>query len=588
MMLKPPDWSKHGGAATTDRLPMLGSRLLVTTIALVLAAYSLGDWTAAIWGAVIISAEIWTWRASRPQRDGLRLSPMQKSAFLASIIWMNLAWAALAILLWRQGDPALHTAVICLVAGQLAHAQAFTAQSRTLLLVVGGMPAVLLMTLLIGFSGYQGTDRIIVAAAAALLIGYFARSALMARRQALALEESRTQAVAANEAKTAFLALMSHELRTPMTGVLGMAKALEQGELAPPQRRQVEVLLRSGESLLGLLNDILDVAKIEAGKLELEAVPFNIGVKLDRVSALWGEIAATKGVALSVSVEPESTAWVVGDPTRVRQILTNLVSNALKFTEAGEIRVHAALTTIGDDRVDIALSVSDTGIGMTAEQQRLLFEPFVQADSSVTRRYGGTGLGLAICRNLARAMGGDVTVESAPDLGSTFTLRLQLPTTTAPALPDDVASAGDLGGLRVLTVDDNAANRLVVETLLGAFGCRVTTAVDGLDALDRLRLDHFDIVLMDIHMPRMGGVEALKAIRSGAAGPIDIPVVALTADVVQSAVDALLLEGFQAVQPRPILLPELVECLVRLTDLAGDTRVPESASAISRKVQNSA
>ncbi len=387
------------------------------------------------------------------------------------------------------------------------------------------------------------------------------------------LSEQTTLALAANAAKSKFLAMMSHELRTPMNGVLGMAQALKLSPLNADQTDQVEMILRSGDSLMTILNDILDVSKIEAGKLDLEVTAFDLIGLGQGVHDLWIHLATEKGVALTYEVDPETPRWVLGDSTRVRQIMLNLVSNALKFTQVGRVKIRIAPHMAG-----VRIEVSDTGIGMTPEQQRRLFQSFTQADVSTTRRFGGTGLGLSICKQLSELMGGDVSLVSAAGDGSTFTVLLPLFATEPPEaepVGDDALNAPPLASLRTLVVDDNPINLAVARAILEAVGADITTAADGLEGLELLRSAHFDVVLMDLQMPRLGGSEAIVQIRSGGAGPRDIPVIALTADVIGGADEALLKLGFDAVETKPIDACALINTIVRVLGARTDADVLE-------------
>jgi signal transduction histidine kinase/CheY-like chemotaxis protein len=374
------------------------------------------------------------------------------------------------------------------------------------------------------------------------------------------LREQTELALAASRAKSAFLAMMSHELRTPMNGVLGMAKALKMTALSPEQDRQLDMIVRSGDSLMTILNDILDISKIEAGKLDLEVITFDLIELGQSAHDLWADAATTKGVQLIYDVDPATPRWVRGDSTRVRQIVLNLISNALKFTQAGEVRLAIAPVAEG-----VQISVRDTGVGISPAQQAKLFQSFSQADVSTARRFGGTGLGLSICKQLAELMGGGIRCESAEGQGSTFIVVLALPETEAPRVStnddttaDGEAGAAPLAGVNLLVVDDNPINLAVAGAILGAFGATITTAADGMEGLQRLTQADFDVVLMDLQMPRMNGAEALARIRGGAAGRPDIPVIALTAGVMAGETARLLDLGFDDVQPKPINPRELV------------------------------
>jgi len=383
------------------------------------------------------------------------------------------------------------------------------------------------------------------------------------------LSEQTSLALAANAAKSKFLAMMSHELRTPMNGVLGMAQALKLSPLNAEQFGQVEMILRSGDSLMTILNDILDVSKIEAGKLELEVATFDLIEVGQSVHDLWSHLASEKGVELTYAVDPETPRWVSGDPTRVRQVVLNLVSNALKFTQVGRVKVQIAPYLSG-----VRIEVSDTGIGMTPDQQRRLFQSFTQADASTTRRFGGTGLGLSICKQLSELMGGNVSLISSVGEGSTFTVYLPLPKAEPPearGVSDDAHDQQPLTGARLLVVDDNPINLAVARAVLEAVGAEITTAGDGLEALEILRSVAFDVVLMDLQMPRMNGSEAVQEIRSGNAGLATIPIIALTADVIGGGESALVKLGFDAVQTKPINGRALIDSIFGVLN-AAETR----------------
>jgi len=374
---------------------------------------------------------------------------------------------------------------------------------------------------------------------------------------AVALAGSRDRAADANEAKSAFLAMMSHELRTPLNGVLGMAHALAASPLDERQHGYVEVIESSGQSLLAILNDILDLSKIEAGRLEIEAISYRLTDLLDSIVALWSAPVAEKGLVLSVEFKDVPT-WVAGDPTRLRQILTNLLSNALKFTERGEIRLRVRY----DADQSLRFEVSDTGTGMSPAVLTRLFRDFSQGDPSTGRRFGGTGLGLSISRKLCRMMGGDLAAESVEGQGSTFIGWVRAPAAAAPAEAAEAEARGELPQLRILAVDDNASNRAVVEALLHALGLSVALASDGVEALEILRMAPIDLVLMDINMPVMNGVQALAAIRSGQAGEPGVRVVALTADAMAGDHERYLNQGFDGHLSKPIQPAALVEVLV--------------------------
>jgi CheY-like chemotaxis protein len=308
-----------------------------------------------------------------------------------------------------------------------------------------------------------------------------------------------------------------------------------------------------------MLNDVLDLTKIEAGRMDLEVVSFDLRELSQHVIELWLEGAKAKDLGLTCHIDPDLPERVLGDETRVRQIVMNLVSNALKFTEAGSVRLEVATAPSADGDGGVEIRVVDTGIGISEEQAASLFRPFVQAETSTARKYGGTGLGLAICRDLATRMGGRIDVDSTPGEGSTF--RVWLPLPGAEAAPDTAQEPENLPALRILVADDNPINQAVARAILEAAGAVVETAGDGAQALERLRVEVFDVVLMDVHMPVMDGVEAVGRIRDGQAARKDIPVIALTADAMPGEEARLRALGFDALQHKPVQPAALIEAI---------------------------
>ncbi|WP_296596277.1 ATP-binding protein [Phenylobacterium sp.] len=397
-----------------------------------------------------------------------------------------------------------------------------------------------------------------------------------------ALVQAKEEAEAANQAKSAFLATMSHEIRTPLNGVLGMAQAMAADDaLSPVQRERIEVIRQSGESLLTILNDVLDLSKIEAGKLDLETAQFDIDEVAKTVHATFQAIAETKGLAFEFSVDKAARGVYEGDQVRVRQILWNLVSNALKFTEKGGVKVR-----IGRQDEALSLTVFDSGIGMTAFQLAGLFRKFAQADASTTRKFGGTGLGLAICRELAEAMGGSVSATSAPGMGSTFTAVLPLKRVAASA-PKQKASRkarakakpADTRPVRVLAAEDNAMNQLVLKTLLGQIGIDPVMVADGREALEAWEREPWDVILMDVQMPVMDGPTATALIRTRerSEGRARTPIVALTANAMSHQIAEYLQSGMDAFVAKPIEAARLYEAL----QAAVDGEAPGDAAAVA-------
>ncbi|WP_304177828.1 ATP-binding protein [Phenylobacterium aquaticum] len=548
-----------------ESLRTTGVRVMTLGPVALLAGWNLGWRLAATWAAIALASEIWTWAVTRSVRSGGRPSRTEKALYLTSTLVKTAIWAALPVLLWNSGMEALRIGAVVLLCGQLIHAISYTSRFRVLLAVNASFPMLALFVLPLMSRQFDRVRLVTLTCGLALMALYWVNGVRASRRAAHAMQAAERAAIEANAAKSAFLAMMSHELRTPMTGVLGMAQALRNTKLSDEQQAQVGMLIRAGDGLMAILNDILDVSKIEAGRLELETTVFDLPELGAQAEALWRDAVLAKGLNLTFTVDPGTPRWLTGDPTRIRQIMLNLLSNALKFTEAGEVRLALRpLDGAAAGRGRVEISVSDTGIGMTPDQVGRLFQAFSQADASTTRRFGGTGLGLSICRQLARMMGGGVSVESAPGQGSVFRLTLELPLAEAPGADEAEDYDADVGlsGVTILVAEDNAINQAVARAILEAVGAHIETADNGALALERLAGGGFDLVLMDVHMPVMDGIEALSRIRSGEAGDPTLPVIALTADAMSDETQRLMALGFDDVQPKPIHPAELVGAIL--------------------------
>jgi len=386
------------------------------------------------------------------------------------------------------------------------------------------------------------------------------------KAQELALIEAKRQAEAATIAKSNFLASMSHEIRTPLNGVLGMAQSLVNDGLLADQREKVDIILESGRTLTALLNDVLDLSKIEAGKIEIACTDGELAVTLDRLRQLFLSKAVERGLNIDLDITPDLPAMLHYDPVRVRQCVGNLLSNAIKFTERGKVSVKVGSEEVEPGQWRITIAVSDTGIGMSPAVVQRLFSTFTQADATITRRFGGSGLGLAITRQLARLMGGDVTVDSTQGEGSTFTLTFMAeavtlggtarPSEPAPPVVSE-AQLKRLRGIRILLVDDNAVNRQVVKLFTAQLNPHFVEAVNGQEALDRLHDHKFDLVLLDVHMPVMDGKETIKRMRASQSEWRDLPVIALTADAMSGDRERYLALGMTDYVSKPLDQREL-------------------------------
>ena len=398
------------------------------------------------------------------------------------------------------------------------------------------------------------------------------RRSTMAAMEAM---EARIAAETADQAKSKFLATMSHEIRTPINGVLGMTELLLNTDLSEEQHRFAENARRSGETLLTIINDILDISKIEAGKLDLENVRFDLRELIEELEQVFVPTAQSKNLQLICNLPPTLHTALQGDPVRLRQILSNLIGNAIKFTQSGAVTVHVS-QNIGQNNTSLLrFEVIDTGDGIAPELQSRIFKPFSQADSSTTRQYGGTGLGLTICKQLVRLMGGEIGVKSAPSKGSTFwfSVCLQaLPVITQHELNDNADLPGVTGLVvddeqlsgYVLIAEDNLINQEVVKHMLDILGCEADVVADGRSAVETATRNAYDVILMDCQMPEMDGFEATAEIRRRErlqGGIKRIPIIALTANALAGDEDRCLKAGMDHYLAKPIKLEQLQQVL---------------------------
>ncbi len=568
-----------------SRRKALAFRLVVAVFGACVAATYGAVEAAGVYLALVVVTQafdaIWCARLLRHVETGA-LSRLDRAVTVAGMTLATATYGLLPPILWFQDLQATTAVAVIWFCGSLIHVVTHTHYVRPVM--IAGMAGHLLIftgmlagSLLTGF-GLWPLACIVLAFVAfvvhlRVLLAHFSGisgSLMAARRDA---ERRGGEAERASQAKSDFLAMISHELRTPLNGVLGMAQALRDTTLDGQQERCVDTILQSGNLLLALLNEVLDFSKIEAGKLELEEISFELRPLIETVSHLCRSIAEDKGLLFSVDVDDDIPQTLVGDPIRIQQILINLLSNAVKFTEAGAIRLEVRGDVVAENAALITFRVHDTGCGISTTDQARLFQAFTQADRSTSRRFGGTGLGLAIARRLARLMGGDITVESVLGDGSVFTAQIKTVLTerrsqsrAAPARAESRGAAElEQSGrvLRVLVVDDNPVNQSVVAAFLEGPNVRLQTAFDGHEALTMLTDERFDVVLMDVLMPRLDGLKATRRLRGGGGPNAAAPVIALTADAKEDTRRQCAEAGMTAFLTKPINRAALMEIVTQ-------------------------
>lgn len=546
------------------------SRLVSGALAAGVVGLGLGVATAAFWLVGFLVAEGLAALATRNFGRDRPVSRGDRAAFILASVPVNTIWAVLAALLWLRGDDRLCIAATAIWCGQLIFTQQYRHQPLTLLIISLAIPAACLIVFpfffMAGADPISHATRWSLVLLIAVTLNVALRNRAAARRMdalTRGLREERERALDAARAKSTFIAVTSHELRTPMNGLLGMAHALARSPLSPAQREQVDVMIKSGDSLMQLLNDVLDLSRIEAGRVELAPETLDPRALVAEVVDAWRDAAQFKNLSLFAEIGGEVPTWVRADTLRIRQVLTNLVSNAVKFTAAGHVRIGVGAEREGQDW-RLRFAVSDTGPGVPLAAADRVFDSFTQADETISRSHGGAGLGLTISRALARQLGGDLQLHPVP-VGACFVLTVLVEDAEAPgpAVEPETPDDEHLEQIRVLMAEDNAVNQLVVRAMLEPTGVALTVVENGQEALKAMAANRYDCVLMDINMPVMDGITALEAIRQGEAGDPALPVIALTASAMAGDRERFLGLGFDDHLGKPVKPMDLITAIIR-------------------------
>lgn len=556
-------------AADTYRLTL--SRLVIAALVAGLMVFVLRPEVALLWLLSLYMGEGLALLATRRFKKGRTGTPRERAWFAWASIPITISWSTLATVLWFEGQDLLKIAAVSIWAGQIVYTQNFRHQSVPMLVLNGLAPLASLLIFPIFFMPDTSPAAQTARWGLVLLVGTTLN--VMAQNRAAAkrmdeltrgLREEREKALEATRAKSTFIAVTSHELRTPMNGLLGMAHALQRSTLDPVQREQIALMIKSGDSLMQLLNDVLDLSRVEAGKVELAPIDMTLQDVVGEVVDAWRDAAVFKNLSLTVDYAPDLPPGVHADPLRIRQVVTNLVSNAIKFTVEGGVSLRIMATPGADGKQRVSIIVADTGPGVPTGAAERVFDSFTQADQTISREHGGAGLGLSIARALARQMGGDLVL--APSVrGACFEFTFTASASAAPAAlaQDAEPTAEDLEQIQVLMAEDNAINQLVVRTMLEPLGVALTVVDNGHEALKAMGERRFDCVLMDINMPVMDGITALEAIRDGRTGNPAMPVIALTASAMSGDRERFLGLGFDDHLGKPVKPVDLITAIAK-------------------------
>jgi len=570
-------------AADTHRL-MTVRVVSAAVVALVVGA-ALGPVMAVAWFACLTTCEALAWTVTRRFKPDMPTTDRLRAAFVLASIPINVVWTWLAVSLWLFPDADLRIAALGVCVGGIIFTQNFRHQPLSLLVITAAPPLASLVIFPFFLHAPHGVGHptnkwALVMVVATTINAMLLNRAAARRMDALTrgLRQEKERALAASQVKSVFVATMSHEMRTPMNGLLGLAHALKSTDLDERQRDYVDLMLQSGDSLMQLLTDVLDIARLDAGETELTPCDFDLHDLVHAVADAWTDMAMARGLTVDVRIDPSTPQRLHADAARIRQVLGGLMSNALKFTRLGGVTIEVSSQGDAPDGLDtVAVRVTDTGPGVDPAYADKIFESFTQIDETISRAHGGMGLGLTIARALARRMGGDLSLEPA-QRGARFLFMIRAPQPAPPPLPaapPQTANEDDEVAPRVLMAEDNPMNQMVVRLMLEAAGVDLTVVEDGRQALDALRASHFDCVLMDINMPVMDGVTALSEIRSGAAGPADTPVIALTASAMTGDRERFLKLGFDEHLGKPVKPMDLIAAIVATLD-----RTPPPQAAV--------